>query len=306
MKSFKFKAAMLLALLAVFSLALTSCGDSSGSGDGKDTLSVLDQADIQAIQQVQYTVPSPLELANLLKKSGSNFDPAVVASPDNVANYEGTYAQALNLGIYGADLGYVTYYEQTDEATQYMDAAVKLAGSLGIENAFDTELLVRVEKNIDNQDSLLTIITQQFDSAEDYLKNVERADVATLITAGGWLEGLHLACAIYKAQPSDLISTRIGEQRISLNPMLQLLNYHKGEDAEINALYEKMLELNTIYEQVTINYQKPDEAAQVDKPESGDGVVTVTMQRYSEVTITPEIIEQISAKVNEIRASIIN
>ena len=60
-------------------------------------------------------IPSPLEISVLLKESGTKYDHDLLNSPDNLASYNSNYKKALNLGIFGTDLGYTNIYEQNQD-----------------------------------------------------------------------------------------------------------------------------------------------------------------------------------------------
>lgn len=299
------RAAAALSLVAV--LALSGCGGGGQRGDDTaDTLKLPSVDEVaKKVTDVVVTVPSPLELASLMQKSGANFNERILSSPASVAKYTNTFKQAVNLGVYGADLGYVTYFNQTQLATKYLQATTNLATSLRIMGAFEASQLERVERNLGNRDSILYIITEQFEAAETHLQNVERADVAALIVAGGWVEGLHLAGQLNRTKDNEMIRTRIGELKLSLTSVLHLLK--KFEKTEgVQPLYTELMELYKLYEQhVTIDYDsKP---ASVSKPKPGEGdVVKVDIGTTSKVTITPEGLKAILDKGDAIRQRIVS
>lgn len=300
--------ALAFALTVTLSLSLLSaCGGGADHGDeSADTLklSISDEA-IKRVEDVVVTVPSPLELASLMQKSGANFNEKILNSPSNVAKYTTTFKQAVNLGVYGADLGYVTYFNQTQLAANYLRATTNLANDLKIMGAFEASQLERVERNLGSRDSILYIITEQFEAAETHLKQVQRADVAALIVAGGWIEGLHLAGQLNRTKNNEMIRTRIGELKLSLTSVLHLLKQYESREG-VKPLMDDLMALYKLYEQhVTISYDaKP---ASVSKPKPGEGdVVTIDTGTTSKVTISDEGLKAILAKADAIRASIIN
>ena len=122
----------------------------------------------------------------------------------------------MNLGIYGADLGYVTIYDQTQDALGYLNAAKKLADELGVAGAFDAQTIGRFQKNLGNQDSMLVLVGVAYRSSDTYLKNNDRSDVSGLVLAGGWIESLYFATNTYKIKPNEDVKRRIAEQKSSL------------------------------------------------------------------------------------------
>jgi hypothetical protein len=120
------KAGKLLLILAL----LTACG-SGKKTDEQAMLQSLDSAKTEGptiseavIGDILQQIPSPLEISVLLKESGKKYNVNYLNSPDNLAKYNSNYKKALNLGIYGTDLGYTNIYEQNQDGVKYM-ASIK-------------------------------------------------------------------------------------------------------------------------------------------------------------------------------------
>ena len=97
------------------SMAFTGCGSSDTKEGGGSEVTDVDTGEINNDMKVTlgghfFSIPSPFETANLLKESGAGFDANIINSPDNASNYTSDFYKALNLGVYGADLGYITIY----------------------------------------------------------------------------------------------------------------------------------------------------------------------------------------------------
>ena len=58
-------------------------------------------------------------------------------SSDNLSKYNSNYQKALNLGIYGTDLGYTNIYEQNQDGIKYLSSIKSLAEGLNIGQFFD-------------------------------------------------------------------------------------------------------------------------------------------------------------------------
>ena len=72
-----------------------------------------------------------------------------------------------------------------------MATAKKLADELGIFDFVDASVADRIESNINDRDSVMEIITDGFNNVNEYLKDAGRTEIAALIVAGGWIEGLN-------------------------------------------------------------------------------------------------------------------
>ena len=59
------------------------------------------------------SIPSPVQTAFLLKKSGASYRNDILNSPNNISKYSTRFQKSINLGVYGADLGYCLIYNQS-------------------------------------------------------------------------------------------------------------------------------------------------------------------------------------------------
>src|SRR5690606_9800998 len=127
------------------------------------------------VNEILNRIPSPLKISVLLKESGKKYDAAFLNSPENVSKYNTNYKRALNLGIYGTDLGYTNIYEQTQDGVRYMSTIRNLANDLNIGQFFEMETIGRLVSNNNNLDSLLLITTQNFNAINHYLQSQDRS-----------------------------------------------------------------------------------------------------------------------------------
>ena len=203
----------------------------------------------------------------------------------------------MNLGIYGADLGYVTIYDQTQDAIGYLNSAKKLADELGVSGAFDTQTIERFSKNLGNKDSMLVLVGVAYRSSDAYLKNNDRSDVSGLVLAGGWLESLYFATNVYKTKPNEDVKRRIAEQKSSLQSLIKLLTQFYSQP-EYTEFIDNLNDLSTVFDGVEFKYT-------YEKPTTDADKKLTTINSKSEVKITPEQIETITQKVKSIRSQIV-
>jgi hypothetical protein len=117
-----------------------------------------------------FSIPSPIQTAYLIQQLDLEFDQSLLNDDSRVTEYVTEYQQALNLGIYGTDLGYSTLYDQKGVTMNYLGAVEKLTSQLGLDGAFNAELLKRFEKNNGEQDSMVQIMSDAFREADNFLK----------------------------------------------------------------------------------------------------------------------------------------
>ena len=76
--------------------------------------------------------------------------------------------------MFGADLGYVSLYNQTQDALGYLGSIKQLSDKLGISAAFDGPTMERIKNNITNKDSMMVLVGIAYRASDAYLKNNER------------------------------------------------------------------------------------------------------------------------------------
>jgi hypothetical protein len=93
--------------VCIGSLALVACGGSENKAENKAPLesgaSELTNKDEffkdreQALKQIFFSIPAPIEMADMIKDAGFNFDKAMLNSVDKVAKYVDEENRAINL-----------------------------------------------------------------------------------------------------------------------------------------------------------------------------------------------------------------
>lgn len=291
-------------LLLGFSLALMACGgggtDTTGAGNGADTLDTTagstKQGGLVKVGGKLFNVPSPVETAMLIHRSGIAYDKGLPLPLEQGDAATTKSARALALGIYGADLAYVTIQKDGQRALSTMQAIEKLGTALEVSNAFDRALVERFKGNLTNEDSLLRMSGEAFRSADAYLKNNERDDVSALVLAGGWIEGMHLLLGGTGKLPAEL-AQRVGEQKRTLGDLIALLE-QSDKEKTLGSLVDGLKDLASVYAGITTTYQY--EAPVTDVPGK-----TTHINSKSAVTITEDQIKSIAGKLAALRTSIL-
>ncbi len=283
-------------LLAVLSMNFAGCSsDPNGDPDGP----IIDSPKVITISVDGkiFSIPSPIQTAMLIKRTGANYSKAYLNPADKVNGYATRMQKALNLGVFGADLGYVTMYDQNQDAIAYFQAAQKLAEDLGVSGAFDKNLIERFKNNIGKQDSMLVLVSTAYRSADNFLKNNDRDDVGALIIAGGWIEALHFAVNVNKDKANEEVKQRVAEQKISLGNVIGLLETYAGQE-EYAEILNSLRDLKSDFEGVEYKYV-------YEKPVTDEGNKTTTLMSKTTVNITPEQLSSIGQKVESLRSIIV-
>jgi len=254
----------------------------------------------QAMNEIIENISSPVEIAALLKKVGAPFSNKYLASTDKAENFTSANQQALNLGVYGADLGYINMYSKTSNVVSYLRSIKKLSDDVKVGQFFDFTTLKRLASNNQNLDSLMYISVHSFNQMDKYLRDNKRGNLSALIITGVWIEGLYLATQVAAERESEALSERIGEQKLILGDlMLVLKNYNS--DPYFAKLNTSLEEMKSEFSEVKITYEMGDPEA-VEK----DGMLTIVQNEKSVVHITKEQLKSIIAKTAKVRNELIN
>jgi len=243
-----------------------------------------------------FSIPSPVQTAFLIKDENASFSSEYLNSPDNVSNYSSPFLKALNMGVYGADLGYLTIYEKNDDAMKYLKAVRDLSKDLGLDGAFDDKLAERFSNNIGNKDSMLVFVSEAYTNSDKYLKENDKDEVAAVVLAGGWLESIHIACKAALETKSVNLVNRIGEQKRSLESIISMLNQFRTNQ-DYDDLVSELEDLYTIYEGITFEYEFV-------APVTDEANKVTTIKSKNVVNITDEQLQEIIQKISAIRDEI--
>ena len=292
----------------ILALFTAGCGSEKKS-DEQAFLEGLDSAKTEGpsisegvIGDILQRIPSPLEISVLLKESGKKYNGSYLNSPESVSNYNSNYKKALNLGVYGTDLGYTNIYEQNQDGVKYMSSIKNLADGLSIGQFFDIETIGRLATNSKNLDSLLLITTQNFNNINHYLQSRNQSNLSVLFLTGGWVEALNILCEVAAANPTNKeMQETIGEQKIILENILLLLSFYKESDQNMASLLTDMEELKKLYDKVNIMYTYSESTFEI-----VDGVMVIKDNSSSTIQITAEDIANIKALTSSIRNKIIS
>lgn len=243
-----------------------------------------------------FSIPSPMQTAMLLKEVNATFREANLNSLDNVEFYSTETQKALNLGIYGTDLGYLGIYKQNSLSLKYLATIEKLTSDLGLEGAFDKEFMTRFEKNSTNQDSMMVIVSDAFKKSDNFLKSSDRKAVSALILVGGWIESMYLACEINRETSNNKIVERIGEQQETLNTIIEILKQY-NKKGEYDELVDDMEGLKSYFDEIEIVYYFV-------QPKTNAKTKTTTLKHTTTIKIDSNTLNFINQKVASIRDKI--
>jgi len=285
-----------LAFAAIFMVGCVSDVKKDDAGEG---VAEVDSSatKLMTIGGNMFSIPSPIQTAMLIEKSGADYNKSFLNDAKKVTTYATNYQKALNLGVYGADVGYVTIYDQSQDAIKYLSVINKLSDELGITGAFDENTIKRFENNFGKRDSMLNLVAVAYRNSDAFLKDNDRMNVGALILAGGWIETLYFSTQIAVKNKNQDVINRIGEQKYTLNNIVKMLTQYYNQP-EYDVLVDDLIEL--AYDFYAIDIQYTYEKSTVDIAKK-----TTKINSKTVVVITPEHLKAIADKVAKIRNKIV-
>ncbi len=252
--------ALLLAVAVV--MFVVSCG-SRQAKEAENTSSTTKEEAFKSV--TKYPIPTSFEVIKLLNSAGATYILSISNPVENVDKYIPAKSKALNLGVYGADLSYASTYQMKQETMNYLKVSKKLIDELQITSAFNVEFAQRVEKNIDNKDSLIHIISDSFYDTYEFLVNNGKDNTSLLVMTGSWAEGLYITSqmAIISKNNADILKI-VANQKEPLAKLLELMKPYSA-DQDITEMSNALKPLSDIYAGINGDAITPEQFEQINK-----------------------------------------
>jgi len=294
-------------IFAFLVIGIASC--SSGTKQEKESATT-EKADTQAvkveesertkqIKQIFHSLPSPIELTFLFKQEGVQYSADKLHDVGAIGKYNISRKQAMNLGVYGADLSYAGIFENHQDALKYYNSCKQLTEALGIEESNYSTFITRLENNQENKDTILSVISDFFLLNNANLKDNEQEDLATYALVGGWVEGMYLGTQLAAGNGDmDGIKSILIMQKHSLQSLIQLVEGIQNSEDE--NLVNQMNQLFSLYDNIETKKADTDK----NKVEKKDGKLILNTSKTI-ANIPDDIFLEIKSKIAALRSTII-
>lgn len=233
----------------IASLGLSSCGDSQPDleVDMDETVdSIISHETAEPV--ISYSVPTPNELFEIVKAMGGTLNMSLINSLENTDKYVDLKSKALNFGVYSADLGYMSCFDNGIEFLKYTKAIEDLASDLGISEVFDKTLIDRIENNEENYDSLFRISNQTYYESYSYLEENKKGQELSLIIIGGYIESVYIISSLVENySDNNEIIEKIGDQHLVLDNIIDFCAQYADIEAVSEALSD-IIQLQSVFE----------------------------------------------------------
>ncbi|HEV7230355.1 MAG TPA: hypothetical protein VGO45_03440 [Bacteroidia bacterium] len=283
-------------LAAAFAVTLAACGSNNNveqetAGAAKD--SAQQKTTAPKTEQTTFALPSPLQIASIFKKAGLKYFPNLANPVENSGKYNsGKISEALNLGVYSADLSYCTLNKQNQDSKNYMKASRDLATLLGLGKVFETDnLATRFEKNLGSEDSLAAIIAEMQMQTDMVLEENEQEYVSATVFAGAWIESMYIGGKVYEKAKEKNVSSRLIEQMSIAENIIKALKAQEQKDPNLTAVIADLVAIRDIYKGFAgVKALSENTSEDVD---------------FSKIPMTEEEISSLTKKIVEVRTKIV-
>jgi len=245
-------------LFSILIITFLSCGDNKNSSSNQNNETENYKPEDPTLVKFNgklFSIPSPIQLAILTKKMNLALNLNILNESSKYKNYNTNFKQALNIGVYGADLAYLNIYEQLSETSKYISVVKKMSNDLGIINSFRQETIKRLEQNNNDRDSLVYILSTIYRDIDAYLLDNNRTNISVLVIAGGWLESIYLMTQLLESSKNQEIVNRVGEQKKILENLIELLRpYYQQDSDDFDKLLEDLSSISSLFENIKNDY----------------------------------------------------
>jgi hypothetical protein len=288
-----------LPVLALLLLALAACGGegppATETGTDQQQLVVVGE---EAPASSLYQMPTPNELFSIVREMAGEGQKRMMNPAANVDRYVSLSSRALNFGVYATDLIYASYFKLNVEVVRYYLAVKKLGDKVGVGGAFTDNDFVRLEANLTrgNTDSLETLSNEAYYKAYAKLQQEEMGATLSLVLAGGWVESMHLVMnQITTFDPNAPLVSRIAEQKVSLEHLIDLMDQYKG-DANVAPWYTRLVAIRDIFDRLEVKRVPHQGRSASGRMVLGDDI---------QVLLTPDQYEALTKAVEQLRSEVV-
>lgn len=254
-------------------------------------------SDTNKMREIYYGLLTPVEVCNIFDRLGLSFNDTIISPSDNCNLYMSSYKAAMNLGVYGVDMGYMKLFGINKQTVSYFNTIKTLSERLNMPVNFLADAVKDVDRTMNNADSLTSLMSDAYKKIDDHLRAEGSQGTLGLMMMGGWIESMYIATqlAYDPANPDPQVVEKIAEQKYSLLSLLSFMkNYY--DDPMVVFYTKKLKYLNRWFDTFDIYYREGDV-----KIDTVRQVITTT---GSEMTVTIETLNEIRNYIAGLRTEI--
>jgi len=248
--------------------------------------------------EIFYGILTPVEICTIFNRLGIPHSNEILNPISNKDQYLSSSKASINTGIYGVDFGYLKLFGVGQEMIDYMVTIRDMSNKLGVPDKFLTEPLKRINNDISESDTIISLMNDAYIKIEAHLREGGRESTAGLMVMGGWVEAMYIATQlVYNSEkPDPEVIQKIAQQKYTLTSLLSFLkNYY---DDPVVVYYSKKLKyLKNYFDTFDIYFKKGDLEIDINKQ--------VFRSTGSEMNVTLETLNKIRVYISKLRTEMV-
>ncbi len=253
--------------------------------------------DTTKIREIYYGLLTPVEVCNIFERLGIRYSDTIILPPENRDLYMSSYKAAMNLGVYGVDMGYIKLFGVNRQTINYFNTLKTLSQRLNMPDSFLDDAIRSLDAEMSNPDSVTHLMNDAYAKIDSHLRQEGNEGTLGLMLMGGWVEAMYLATQIAydPADPDPQVVGKIAEQKYSLLSLLSFMkNYYS--DPMVVFYTKKLKYLNRWFDKFEIYYEPGNVKV--------DTLRQVITTSGSEMTVTVGTLNEIRDYIAKLRAEI--
>ena len=276
-------------------LLLQACGGSTTTQTTGTTTDTPAQT-TQEEQTTFYLLPSPEDIfafsADKLKYSAALLNPTSKAE-----TYVDTKMRELNFGVYVADMAYAAAFGEYTDATKYMKTIKETSSQIGLESIFTNALTSRIDKFIENKDSLKAIANDTYYDIKKELEKNNRNSTIAQISAGGWVECMYIITnSIEQFSENDPNIQHVADEKNVFSSLLKYLGQHTDKPG-VAATLRDLKPIEEAYARLPLVDAGPSNT----KSSSEDAIV---IGKDKKIQINEDNFNLLKARISQVRQTL--
>lgn len=248
-------------------------------------------------REIYYGLLTPVEVCNIFERLDIHYNDTIILPAENRDLYMSSYKAAMNLGVYGVDMGYIKLFGINRQILSYFSTIETLSERLNMPDTFLSDAIRSLDAGISHPDSVTMLMNDAYAKIDSHLRQEGSEGTLGLMLMGGWIEAMYLATqlAYDPANPDPQVVGKIAEQKYSLISLLSFMkNYYS--DPMVVFYTKKLKYLNRWFNTFEIYYQPGDVTV--------DTLRQVITTSGSEMTVTVGTLNEIRDYIAKLRAEI--
>ena len=293
MRKRNFYNTLIICLVSTFIISCQSENQTNGQVQDSENISEKQQnhsIEVEIVEQdFEFMPPSPIQIASILKKANMNYEEGLTNKVSNSKLYSTKFKQTINFGVYACDLAYCVTNDKFAEASKYLKVSKEMASKIGLESIFLSDNLVeRFEKNVGNQDSIMSILFDIQIMTDDYIQDNDLIDLSVIYFTGAWVEGMNIGTHTILGNNDHKISVLLSEQMTIARSLIKGLRAVENQTDDLIDLTDHIEEVVDAYHNLWSVKQEGENIEYLDvelKHEEAVSISEMILELREEITM---------------------